>query len=55
MVHTQLKFEKILELYVFRVTEGIIDRVDVKTQAKLIKLYSSINKAENKISVCRMK
>ncbi|WP_460995460.1 hypothetical protein [Spirosoma harenae] len=43
MVYTKLKFEKILELYVFRVAEGFIDRVDAETQAKLIRMINDIN------------
>lgn len=41
-----MKFDKILELYVFKVTERFIDQVEAKTQAKLIKLFISINKKE---------
>ncbi|GAB3701549.1 hypothetical protein GCM10027592_29810 [Spirosoma flavus] len=46
MLQVKLKFEKILELYVFRVTERFIDRVDTKAQAKLIKLYKDTDKEE---------
>jgi hypothetical protein len=44
MKDPQLKFEKLLEQYVFKVTIEIIDLVSSKTQTKLIQLFTSINK-----------
>lgn len=44
MGHNKLTFGKLLEQYVFSVTGKFIALVDSKTQAKLIRLYTSINK-----------
>ena len=44
MKHHQLPFDKLLEHYVFRVTLEIIDLVDSKTQTRLIRLFTRINK-----------
>lgn len=44
MKHQKLKFEKLLEEYVYNISVKIIDLVDGETQASLIRLFTSINK-----------
>lgn len=44
MKHYKLKFAKLLEEYVFKISIEVIDLVDSKTQTLLIGLFTSINK-----------
>lgn len=49
MGHKKLELGKLLEHYVFSVSETFIDLVDSNTQTKLIELFNSINKPLPKV------